>query len=89
MPLNALQRLLNFGSKKEDGRNVTSSDAIKHLTDVEEMLLKKQQHLESQIDKEKVTAVQCSRSGNKRGALNALRRKKKNTKKLYFNWMEH
>ena len=55
MPINAFQRIFDFGSKKDDTKNVSSSDAIKHLCDVEEMLNKKQQHLESQIEEEKTT----------------------------------
>ena len=58
-------------------QKLSSSDAIKRLCDVEEMLNKKQQHLESQIQEEKKTAIRCSKQGNKRGALMALKRKKK------------
>ena len=43
---------------------------------------KKQQHLESQIDQEKQTAIRHSKQGNKRGALMALKRKKKCEKTL-------
>ncbi|CAF3118714.1 unnamed protein product [Rotaria socialis] len=82
MPVNVFQRIFDFGSKKDDSKNVSSSDAIKHLSDVEEMLNKKQQHLESQIDQEKITALRCSKQGNKRGALLALKRKKKFEKTL-------
>lgn len=81
MSLNAFQRLFDFGSKK-DSNNVSSNEAIKRLSDVEEMLTKKQQHLESQIDQEKINAVRCSKQGNKRGALMALKRKKKYEKTL-------
>jgi charged multivesicular body protein 4 len=82
MPINAFQRIFDFGSKKDDTKNVSSSDAIKRLSDVEEMLNKKQQHLESQIEEEKTTAIRCSKQGNKRGALMALKRKKKYEKTL-------
>ena len=82
MPINAFQRLFDFGSKKDETKNVSSSDAIKRLADVEEMLNKKQQHLESQIEEEKATAIRCSKQGNKRGALMALKRKKKYEKTL-------
>jgi uncharacterized metal-binding protein len=82
MPIGAFQRIFDFGSKKDDTKNVSSSDAIKRLSDVEEMLNKKQQHLESQIDEEKTTAIRCSKQGNKRGALMALKRKKKYEKTL-------
>jgi charged multivesicular body protein 4 len=82
MPINAFQRLFDFGSKKGDTKNVSSTDAIKHLSDVEEMLNKKQQHLESQIEEEKTIAIRCSKQGNKRGALMALKRKKKYEKTL-------
>ncbi|CAF1076192.1 unnamed protein product [Rotaria sordida] len=82
MPINAFQRIFDFGSKKDDTKNVSSSDAIKRLSDVEEMLNKKQQHLESQIEGEKATAIRYSKQGNKRGALMALKRKKKCEKTL-------
>jgi len=82
MPISAFQRIFDFGSKKDDTKNVSSSDAIKRLSDVEEMLNKKQQHLESQIEEEKSTAIRCSKQGNKRGALMALKRKKKYEKTL-------
>ncbi|CAF3710346.1 unnamed protein product [Rotaria sp. Silwood1] len=82
MPINAFQRIFDFGSKKDDTKNVTSSDAIKRLSDVEEMLNKKQQHLESQIEEEKTNAIRYSKQGNKRGAIMALKRKKKFEKTL-------
>ncbi|CAF3683173.1 unnamed protein product [Rotaria sp. Silwood1] len=82
MPINAFQRIFDFGSKKDDTKNVTSSDAIKRLSDVEEMLNKKQQHLESQIEEEKKNAIRYSKQGNKRGAIMALKRKKKFEKTL-------
>ncbi len=82
MPINAFQRIFDFGSKKDDTKNVSSADAIKRLSDVEEMLNKKQQHLESQIEEEKQTAIRYSKQGNKRGALMALKRKKKYEKTL-------
>jgi len=82
MPMNAFQRIFDFGSKKDDTKNISSSDAIKRLCDVEEMLNKKQQHLESQIEEEKATAIRYSKQGNKRGALMALKRKKKYEKTL-------
>ncbi|CAF0818954.1 unnamed protein product [Adineta steineri] len=82
MPISAFQRIFDFGSKKDDTKNVSSSDAIQRLSDVEEMLNKKQQHLESQIDEEKQTAIRSSKQGNKRGALMALKRKKKYEKTL-------
>ena len=82
MPLGAIQRLFDFGSKKDETKNVSSSDAIQRLSDVEEMLNKKQQHLEAQIDEEKRTALRQSKQGNKRGALMALKRKKKYEKTL-------
>lgn len=81
MPLNVFQRLFEFGSKK-DGSNVSSSEAVQRLSEVEEMLTKKQQYLESQIEEEKSRAIQCSKQGNKRSALMALKRKKKFEKTL-------
>ena len=83
MPISsAFQRLFDFGSKKDDSKNISSSEAIQRLSDVEEMLNKKQQHLESQIEEEKATAIRYSKQGNKRGALMALKRKKKYDKTL-------
>lgn len=83
MPISsAFQRLFDFGSKKDDSKNISSGEAIQRLSDVEEMLNKKQQHLESQIEEEKATAIRYSKQGNKRGALMALKRKKKYDKTL-------
>jgi hypothetical protein len=82
MPIGAFQRLFDFGSKKDETKNVSSSDAIQRLSDVEEMLNKKQEHLESQIEEEKRTALRHSKQGNKRAALMALKRKKKYEKTL-------
>jgi hypothetical protein len=79
--MSVFQRLFG-GSSKGDSKNVSSSDAIKQLSDVEEMLNKRQIHLESQIEEEKVNALRCSKEGNKRGALMAMKRKKKHEKIL-------
>jgi len=80
MPLAAFQRLFDFGSKKEE--KVSSVDAIQRLQDVEDLLNKKQQFLEGKITEEKQTAIECSKAQNKRGAINALKRKKRYEKAL-------
>jgi charged multivesicular body protein 4 len=79
--MSVFQRLFG-GSKKQDGNNITPAEAIQRLSSVEEMLNKKQEHLESQIELEKTNALRCSKQGNKRGALIALKRKKKHEKIL-------
>jgi charged multivesicular body protein 4 len=64
-----------FGGSKKD-QNISSEEAIQRLESVEEVLLKKQVHLEAQIETEKANAVRLSKQGNKRGALNAMKKKK-------------
>ncbi|CAF2839130.1 unnamed protein product [Rotaria sp. Silwood2] len=79
--MSVFQRL--FGkSNKEDPKNISPSEAIQHLSNVEETLNKKQEHLESQIEVEKGNALLYSKQGNKRAALMALKRKKKYEKAL-------
>jgi charged multivesicular body protein 4 len=73
--MSVFQRLFG-GSKKED-KNVTSDEAIQRLSNVEQMLNKKQEHLEQQIQTEKDNALHLSKQGNKRAALLALKKKKK------------
>ncbi len=78
--MSVFQRLFG-GSKKEDP-NLSSAEAIQRLSSVEELLNKKQLHLEAQIENEKSNAIRCSKQGNKRGALLALKKKKKHEKSL-------
>jgi charged multivesicular body protein 4 len=79
--MSIFQRL--FGnSKQEDFNNISSDEAIQRLSSVEEILNKKQEHLENEIEGEKVNALRYSKQGNKRGALNALKRKKKHENTL-------
>ncbi|UJR24535.1 hypothetical protein I4U23_005910 [Adineta vaga] len=74
--MSVFQRLFG-GSKNGKGENLTSDEAIQRLSSVEDILNKKQEYLESQIENEKSNALRCSKQGNKRGALMALKRKKK------------
>jgi charged multivesicular body protein 4 len=79
--MSIFQRL--FGnSKQQDNNNISSDEAIKRLSSVEEILNKKQEHLENEIEGEKANALRYSKQGNKRGALNALKRKKKHENTL-------
>jgi len=79
--MSIFQRL--FGnSKQHDINNISSDEAIKRLSSVEEILNKKQEHLENEIEGEKANALRYSKQGNKRGALNALKRKKKHENTL-------
>jgi len=72
-----------FGGAKKDESSVTNAaDALTQLQNVEDTLLKKQEHLESQIHGEKQKALQLSKQGNKRGALAAMRKAKKFEKDL-------
>jgi charged multivesicular body protein 4 len=75
------QRLFG-GSKKGDPNDMTPAEAIQRLSNVEELLNKKQEHIEAQIEAEKVNAIRLSKQGNKRGALLALKKKKKHEKTL-------
>ncbi|KAJ3647558.1 hypothetical protein Zmor_019429 [Zophobas morio] len=60
---------------------LTTSDAIQKLHEMEFMLFKKQEYLESKIEKEKVSLVKNA-SKNKSAALQSLRRKKRYEKQL-------
>ncbi|CAF0913232.1 unnamed protein product [Didymodactylos carnosus] len=80
MPLSAFQRLFDFGLKKE--AKISSKDAIERLQDVEDLLNKKVELLETKVEEEKQNAIKCSKASNKRGALNALKRKKRYEKTL-------
>ena len=81
--MSILQRFLGFGSKKNDQPSkVSPADAIQNLSDVEEMLGKRQVVLETQIDDEKKKAVALSKQGNKRGAIAAMKRMKRYEKTL-------
>ena len=81
--MSVFQRFFGFGSKTAgQASNNSPEEAIKQLTDVEDMLNKRQVLLETQIDEEKKKAVLSSRQGNKRVALEAMRRKKRYEKTL-------
>ena len=77
--MSLLQRLFG-GSKKEN--NVTSEQAIQRLSSVEDLLLKKQEHLEGLIETEKGNALRLSKQGDKKRALAALKKKKQYEKTL-------
>ena len=69
-----------FGKGGDKG-GVSTGEAIQKLRDTEEMLLKKQDFLESKINQEVATAKKNSKT-NKRAALQALKRKKRFEKQL-------
>merc|ERR1712012_477704 len=69
-----------FGKGGDKGA-VSTGEAIQKLRETEEMLLKKQDFLESRIDQEVVTAKKNAKT-NKRAALQALKRKKRYDKQL-------
>ncbi|XP_068215706.1 charged multivesicular body protein 4b-like [Palaemon carinicauda] len=71
-----------LGHKKKDKHGApTTGDAINKLRDTEELLIKKQEYLESKVEKEVATAKQNA-TKNKRVALQALKRKKKYEQQL-------
>lgn len=76
--MSLLQRM--FGGKNKENIPVTE-DAIQKLKQTEEMLEKKQEHLEKKIDAENATAKKHART-NKRLALQALKRRKRLEKQL-------
>ena len=61
---------------KSDKGVVSTGDAIQKLRETEDMLLKKQEFLESKINQEVATAKKNAKT-NKRAALQALKRKKR------------
>lgn len=69
-----------FGSKNKENIPVTE-DAIQKLKNTEEMLEKKQEHLEKKINAENATAKKYAKT-NKRLALQALKRRKRLEKQL-------
>lgn len=71
-----------FGSPKNQNTGTTTADAIAQLDNIEETYLKKQDHLESQINDEKQKALKLSKQGNKRAALIAMKKAKKFEKDL-------
>ncbi|TNM89219.1 charged multivesicular body protein 4b [Takifugu rubripes] len=77
--MSALVRL--FGGGGKGGKQPTPQEAIQRLRETEEMLTKKQDHLEKKIEEELLTA---KRNGtkNKRVALQALKRKKRYEEQL-------
>ena len=68
-----------FGGSSKSGSKMktaqTPQEAIQQLRDVEDVLNKKVEHLESRINEETAIARRDART-NKRNALNALKRKK-------------
>uniref|UniRef100_A0A0K8TT00 Charged multivesicular body protein 4b n=1 Tax=Tabanus bromius TaxID=304241 RepID=A0A0K8TT00_TABBR len=68
-----------FGGKKEEGP--TTGEAIQKLRETENMLIKKQEFLESKIQLELSTARKNG-TKNKRAAIQALKRKKRYEKQL-------
>lgn len=76
--MSLLQRM--FGSKNKENIPVTE-DAIQKLKKTEEMLEKKQEHLEKKIDVENTTAKKHAKT-NKRLSLQALKRRKRLEKQL-------
>jgi charged multivesicular body protein 4 len=69
-----------FGFKKDE-KSVTTGEAIQKLRETEEMLIKKQEFLESKIELEIKTA-KANGTKNKRAAIQALKRKKRYEKQL-------
>jgi len=74
-----------FGGSSKSGSKMktaqTPQEAIQQLRDVEDVLNKKVEHLESRINEETAIARRDART-NKRNALNALKRKKRLEKTL-------
>jgi len=70
-----------FKRSKKKAKAPSTSDALEKLRSTEEMLLKKQEFLESKMQKETETAKKNAKT-NKRVALNALKRKKNLEKQL-------
>jgi len=73
-----------FGGSSKGGKTKTAQtpqEAIQQLRDVEDVLNKKVEHLESRINEETAIARRDART-NKRNALNALKRKKRLEKNL-------
>ncbi|CAF0948078.1 unnamed protein product [Rotaria sordida] len=74
-----------FGGSSKGGAKMktpqTPQEAIQQLRDVEDVLNKKVEHLESRINEETTIARRDART-NKRNALNALKRKKRLEKTL-------
>lgn len=70
-----------FGSNKSNEKAPSPQEAIDKLRSIEEMLMKKSDFLESKIQTELETAKKQGKT-NKRGALLALKRKKRFEKQL-------
>ncbi|XP_044263333.1 charged multivesicular body protein 4b [Tribolium madens] len=68
-----------FGKKEE--KAPSTGEAIQKLRETEDMLIKKQEYLESKIEQEILTAKKNA-SKNKRAAIQALKRKKRYEKQL-------
>jgi len=69
-----------FGFTKEE-KSVTTGEAIQKLRETEEMLVKKQEFLESKIEQE-LHVAKTNGTKNKRAAIQALKRKKRYEKQL-------
>ncbi|BES90633.1 unnamed protein product [Nesidiocoris tenuis] len=69
-----------FGGKKDD-KIPTASEAIQKLRETEDMLVKKQEHLESKIELE-MKIIKKNGTANRRVSLQALKRKKRYEKQL-------
>ena len=69
-----------FGKGDKD-KAMTTGEAIQKLRENEEMLMKKQEHLEKKVETEVSTARKNAKT-NKRVALAALKRKKRYEKQL-------
>uniref|UniRef100_A0A7S3D4D4 Uncharacterized protein n=1 Tax=Palpitomonas bilix TaxID=652834 RepID=A0A7S3D4D4_9EUKA len=64
-----------FGKKKKQAAP-NATDAVQKLKDTQELLEKREAHLEQKINEELLKAKKLSKMKNKRGALMALKRKK-------------
>ncbi|XP_076173819.1 charged multivesicular body protein 4-like [Ptiloglossa arizonensis] len=69
-----------FGEKKESA-SMTTAEAIQKLREIEDMLIKKQDFLESKIDLE-IQVAKKNGTKNKRAAIQALKRKNRFAKQL-------
>ncbi|XP_040566388.1 charged multivesicular body protein 4b [Lepeophtheirus salmonis] len=70
-----------FGSGKKGEEVTTPNQAIDRLRSIEELLNKKQSHLEKKIEEE-IEIARKNAKTNKRSALQALKRKKRHEKQL-------
>jgi len=73
-----------FGGKNEPKNEISSSEALQKLRENEELLTKKQEHLEKQIE-EQLEIAKINGTKNKRASLQALKRKKRLEQQLAQN----